>query len=159
MISTARSLALFGAALLIAAVASAAGGIAPAHAADVLILCANEGQTCVAPNAQTTITFGKNGAVKTTVGVTQIDCSNGSFGGDPLKGENKACTYSVNPDSKTWTQCAEEGKDCTFTGAKLVRYGAAPLWVYGSYVNGVSCKNGTFGDPARGTDKTCQVAN
>jgi hypothetical protein len=31
--------------------------------------------------------------------------------------------------------------------------------VYDSFVNGVGCNNGTFGDPAHGARKACFVAN
>jgi hypothetical protein len=125
----------------------------------VLIICANEGQTCIAPNANTAITYGKNGAVKTISGVTSIGCDNGAFQTDPLVGQGKYCTYAINPNNVTWTKCSDEHGSCTFTGAKLVRYGAGNSWVYGSFVNGVGCNNGTFGDPAYGATKSCSVAN
>jgi hypothetical protein len=149
---------LFGASVLISALAGSMAGITPARAADTLIICASEGQTCYVPNARTAITYGKNGATATIVGVTQINCDNGSFRMDPLHGVGKFCTYTVDPDTLTWTQCAQEGSTCSFTGAKLVRYGASK-WVYGSFVNGVGCNNGVFGDPNPGVGKTCQVAN
>lgn len=150
-------LRLFGLAGLTAI--SAIAGTAPAKAADVLIICASEGQTCYASNGTTTITYGLNGAVITTVGVTQIQCTNDAFHGDPLVGKTKSCTYTVEPEKKNSTQCANEGSRCNFTGAKLVRYGAGANWVYDSFVNGTDCNNGVFGDPAYGSTKSCQVAN
>ena len=133
---------------------------ATAQAADTWLICAKEGSTFIVPNTSTAIYYGNNGRYASTVGVTSIKCNNDSFDGDPLKGKDKVCMYDMgDPGSKSWTQCAEEGKDCSFSGAKLVRYGTGSKWAYGAFVNGVSCKNGTFGDPARGSDKTCQVAN
>ena len=133
--------------------------VPPARADNVLIVCAVEGGTCVAPNDDTPISYGKNGAIVTIKGVTQIGCNNGDFRIDPLVGQNKYCIYTVDPDRVSWTQCATEGDACNFTGAKLVRYGVPAKWVYGSFVNGVGCNNGTFGDPDRGTTKQCQVGN
>jgi hypothetical protein len=144
----------------IALATAAMAVLTPARAQNtVLVICANEGQTCIAPNANTSISYGKNGAVKTISGVTSIGCDNGSFQGDPLVGQGKYCTYTIIPGNLTWTQCAQENDSCGFTGAKLVRYGAGNSWVYGSFVNGVGCNNGTFGDPAYGTSKSCFVAN
>jgi len=128
-----------------------------AQAAETTVTCAKEGQNCVVPNAQTPIIYGKNGATVTTIGVTSIDCSNKAFGKDPLKGETKSCTYSIDPNKLNWTQCAKEGQQCSFTGAKLVRYGANN-WVYSSYINGVKCDNGHFGDPDKGKSKHCEVS-
>ena len=157
LISRAQALASYLAPVLICAAGTVAG-TPMAQAADVLINCANEGKSCIAPNANTIISYGKNGAVLTVVGVTEIKCDNDSFKGDPLRGQDKLCSYTINPDNFTWTQCAKEGDDCNFTGAKMVRYGASK-WVYGAYVNGVKCSNGTFGDPDRGNDKRCYVGN
>jgi hypothetical protein len=38
-----------------------------------------------------------------------------------------------------------------------VRYGADPIWVSGTYTNGVFCDNSIFGDPLYGTFKSCQI--
>jgi hypothetical protein len=148
-------------ALAIGAVAVSAATItvSPARAEEVLVICAQEGQTCYLPNATTVVSYGKNGAIKSISGVTQIGCDNGSFGGDPLVGVGKFCIYKVDPPTWQWTKCAEEGTRCDFTGAKLVRYGQSNNWVYSSFVNGVDCNNGVFGDPDYGQHKQCQVAN
>jgi hypothetical protein len=157
-ILSAGSSRLFGASVLMSAIAGSLAAITPAQAADVLIICATEGQTCNAPNARTAISYGKNGAIVTVVGVTQIGCDVRNFKVDPLQGQVKSCTYTVDPDTLSWTDCAREGSTCNFTGAKLVRYGASK-WVYGSFANGVECNVGTFGDPDYGVNKRCQVAN
>jgi chitodextrinase len=56
-----------------------------------------------------------------------------------------------------WVPCAGENNQCSFTGTKDVRYGAAGSYHYGTYTNGVMCSNNTFGDPAPGQYKSCDV--
>lgn len=58
-----------------------------------------------------------------------------------------------------WTFCANENATCSFTGTKLVRYGASSSYNYGIYTDGVACDNATFGDPIYGTVKTCDYAD
>jgi glucose/arabinose dehydrogenase len=56
-----------------------------------------------------------------------------------------------------WTHCAGENNTCRFTGTKVVRYGAGSSWAQGIYINSVACSNSVFGDPIRGTYKSCQI--
>jgi len=58
----------------------------------------------------------------------------------------------------TWAHCAGENNTCSFSGAKLVRYGATTSWVQGIYINSVACNNRVFGDPIVGTYKSCQTS-
>ncbi len=51
--------------------------------------------------------------------------------------------------------CAGENQTCSFTGAREVWYGANSSWKYTQASNGISCSNGTFGDPLVGTVKAC----
>jgi len=63
---------------------------------------------------------------------------------------------TVTP-TPTRKQCAKENKSCSFSGTKLVRYGAGTTWVYKTFTNGVDCTNAIFGDPISGVAKTCQI--
>ena len=58
----------------------------------------------------------------------------------------------------TWTACVGENNTCRFTGTKVVRYGAGSSWAEGIYINSVACNNSVFGDPIKGTYKSCQVS-
>jgi glucose/arabinose dehydrogenase len=60
--------------------------------------------------------------------------------------------------AQTWTHCVNENNTCTFSGAKVVRYGAGTRWNQGIYLNSVRCNNATFGDPIVGTRKSCQTS-
>ena len=58
-----------------------------------------------------------------------------------------------------WTFCANEGGRCSFTGTKLVRYGAGSSFNTGTFTGGVDCSNSTFGDPIVGTAKHCDYTD
>jgi hypothetical protein len=157
--SRGKMFSLMGTAILVH-LAGVVGGSAPARAENVLITCATDSGTCIVPNTTTTVTYGKNGAILVrTAGVTQLICDATTFGGDPLRGVVKSCTYTVDPMSMQWIQCAQEGQTCGFTGARFVRFGANGKWVYSSYIDGVACNRETFGDPIVGTPKMCFVGS
>ena len=59
----------------------------------------------------------------------------------------------------TWTFCANEGAQCSFTGTKEVRYGANDSYYYQIFTNGTPCTNAVFGDPLYGTVKQCYYQN
>ncbi|MFO7304801.1 MAG: putative Ig domain-containing protein [Gammaproteobacteria bacterium] len=62
----------------------------------------------------------------------------------------------------TWTTCAREGQFCSFSGTRIVRYGANNTWVVRELQasnGGVRCSNAVFGDPLPGVWKTCQLQN
>ena len=61
-------------------------------------------------------------------------------------------------DGSNWTQCANEGGHCEFSGIRTVRYGADGKYVTREFKNGVDCNNQTFGDPIEGVSKSCEVA-
>ncbi len=62
------------------------------------------------------------------------------------------------PAESEWTFCATEGARCEFTGTKQVRYGANGKFILPrTFTDGVACDNATFGDPAPGVVKQCQV--
>lgn len=132
---------------------------AQAQQNQTLVICAQEGQTCIAP-PNTLIHFGFNGATRTMYGATSTSCTNAAFGGDPLLNVPKMCWYLMDPLAIAWTQCANEGGTCSFVGPRLVRYGVADTWVYKSFQQtSVSCSNGVFGDPVPNAPKYCQVGN
>jgi subtilisin family serine protease len=58
-----------------------------------------------------------------------------------------------------WTFCANENQFCSFTGTKLVRYGAGTSFNFQTATNGISCDNATFGDPIVGTVKHCDYTD
>ena len=72
-----------------------------------------------------------------------------------------ATVTNVNPvyAPGAWTFCANENATCSFTGTKLVRYGAPGFYNYGIYTSSVACTNAVFGDPIVGTAKTCDYAD
>src|SRR5205085_11094916 len=67
-------------------------------------------------------------------------------------------TFAFVASGNGWDTCGNEGSSCGFSGTKAVRYGAGSTFVYGSFTNGASCDNATFGDPAPGVAKHCEVS-
>lgn len=58
-----------------------------------------------------------------------------------------------------WVTVASEGGAFTVSGTQTVRYGADTRWNMLVVSGTVGCDNPTFGDPANGTGKSCQIAN
>jgi beta-glucanase (GH16 family) len=58
-----------------------------------------------------------------------------------------------------WTFCANENGQCVFTGTQTVRYGAGSSFVSKSLSWNAACNNNTFGDPAPGKAKHCEVTS
>jgi len=71
-------------------------------------------------------------------------------------------TWSFDETGTDPTWCANENGTCTFSGTKLVRYGANGSYVYrvvnGDVSGSVACNNTTFGDPAWGASKQCHYS-
>ncbi|MBV9862813.1 MAG: hypothetical protein JO267_11785 [Alphaproteobacteria bacterium] len=124
-----------------------------------LIICADEGQTCVVPDVHTPVFYGKNGALASVGGVTQTKCDSAVFQRDPLVGIHKTCFYQFDIATLNWSQCANEGGRCNFQGQgpRMVRFGLPARWVYGTFIDGVDCNRGTFGDPDLGQVKRCEM--
>lgn len=57
--------------------------------------------------------------------------------------------------AQEWVRCANEGEQCRFAGVKVVRYGAAGEFRFGTFTEAVSCSNAVFGDPGVGRAKVC----
>lgn len=60
-------------------------------------------------------------------------------------------------NDRDWQRCAREGQYCDFSGRKRVRYGTQDRYVERVFRGGVQCDNRSFGDPDRGTAKSCYV--
>ena len=58
-----------------------------------------------------------------------------------------------------WTFCAAENGACIFTGGQTVRYGAGDRFTSKVFDWAASCSNATFGDPAPGVAKHCEVSS
>jgi subtilisin family serine protease len=116
--------------------------------------CANENQTCTFSGTKL-VRYGANGSYAQQTATNSIGCSNATFG-DPVFGTVKHCDYTDAPaTSSTWGFCANENQTCTFSGTKLVRYGANGTYVQQTATNSISCNNATFGDPVFGVVKHC----
>ncbi len=59
------------------------------------------------------------------------------------------------PGTGNWTYCAEENQFCSFSGTRLVQYGANGIYSYRTVSNGTPCNNAIFGDPIFGVAKRC----
>ena len=56
-----------------------------------------------------------------------------------------------------WRDCAPEGQTCNVNGRATVRFGADDRWYSRTVSYSVRCTNDSFGDPAPGVAKRCQV--
>ncbi len=62
-------------------------------------------------------------------------------------------------DHLTWLACSAESDTCSFTGSKLVRFGARGSYVMKELTGGTPCSTEAFGvDPAPWVRKTCDTA-
>lgn len=69
----------------------------------------------------------------------------------------QACTVEPPPTGE-WVRCAVQEQRCSFTGTRLVRYGADTRWVQREFTDGVTCNGAAFGsNPAPGALKECQL--
>ena len=117
------------------------------------IECAKEGQVCKF-NGLRQVRYGTKGRFTQPKNfLNDVECSNDTFG-DPAGGMSKYCEYGPEI-SVTWTQCANEGGNCKFTGTRIVRYGTRDRYTMGEFMNGVACSNAVFGDPVPGRQKRC----
>jgi hypothetical protein len=71
-----------------------------------------------------------------------------------------SATPSLSPTATPggWVFCANEGGYCSFTGTRVVRYGAQGKYVTKTLTGGTPCNNDVFGDPVYGVAKTCELA-
>jgi len=64
----------------------------------------------------------------------------------------------VQTGGTQWKKCAGEGGLCKFRGPRTMRYGAKNKWVTRTVKGTTACSHRVFGDPIRGTRKSCQVS-
>jgi hypothetical protein len=58
-----------------------------------------------------------------------------------------------------YTSCSAEYSNCSFSGTRLVAFGANNSYTYQFATNGIACSVSAFGtDPANGTQKTCSLS-
>lgn len=161
---------LFQSAILLAATSVATLMIQPAAEAQTTswAACAKENQTCSFTGTRK-VRFGADSRWVTrdiTATGGGVACTTAVFG-DPAKGAAKSCqiqsgTASAAAVPSGWTFCANENVKCSFTGTRRVRYGVDTRWITRDITasnGGISCSNATFGDPARGVWKSCQLQN
>lgn len=144
--------------------------------------CAVENGICRLPYPTEVIYGNGNRVTSRFFNNPEVRCSNSVFG-DPARGTGKSCSYVVyndqgrnrdrhhgrdgyrpdrNPDNGRggqWQRCAREGQYCNFSGRKAVRYGTQDRFVERVIRGGTPCDNRTFGDPDRGSAKSCFILN
>jgi hypothetical protein len=119
--------------------------------------CAGESGSCPAASGQP-VAYGAYGAFRYATASGNISCANGSFGGDPIPGEAKACYTRDGSPPGYATSCAGEGAACGFAGQRTVAYGARGAFVYHTFTGGTPCTTTAFGtDPLNGVAKSCYL--
>jgi len=71
--------------------------------------------------------------------------------------ERASSTFSFGGQSFNTAACAVEGKTCQFSGSKVVAYGAKGAYNLKTLSGPVACNNSVFGDPLKGTPKSCYL--
>jgi hypothetical protein len=119
--------------------------------------CAGESGSCPAASGQP-VAYGAYGAFRYVTASGNTSCANGSFGGDPIPGEAKACYTRDGSPPGYATSCAGEGATCGFAGQRTVAYGARGAFVYHTFTGGTPCTTTAFGtDPLNGVAKSCYL--
>lgn len=113
--------------------------------------CALEWQTCTM-SGTSNVAYGADGRFTYRTLSGSFSCDNATFG-DPAVGLGKACY--VGPVN--YTHCASEWLTCSFSGTRMVAYGANGTFIHKSLSGPVACTNATFGDPAPGVVKACYI--
>ena len=147
--------------------------------------CAQEGEVCRF-RGERVVRFGADGAYNLRRETGQIECSVEEFG-DPVYGARKKCQVRmagrdepdrggpgprdndrpgvpmVSPpgadrrDANRWAFCADEGNTCSPSAPTLVRYGVPDQYHYRHVAGAFRCDAKSFGDPAPGVRKTCDI--
>ncbi|UJW81831.1 hypothetical protein [Hydrogenophaga sp. SL48] len=146
--------------------------------------CAQEGEVCRF-RGERVVRFGADGAYNLRRETGQIECSVEEFG-DPIYGARKKCQartagrgepergdpgsrdndhfggVAVAPgmdrrDANRWAFCADEGNSCSPSAPTLVRYGVPGQYHYRQVAGAFRCDAKSFGDPAPGVQKTCDI--
>ncbi len=126
--------------------------------------CAREGQECRVQGSAT-VRYGAPGNWETRRISNRVFCSNDHFG-DPAPNHEKRCEvlgnsggggWSGSGSSGGWNDCAQEGEICHFSGRAQVRFGDGRRFNTRTARDSIRCDVATFGDPAYGKPKRCQV--
>ena len=142
----------------------------PVHAAsqnyeDLWDYCAKEGRDCQL-NGPAQVRFGTDGAYSYRRVFGSFRCDVPTFG-DPAPGRRKSCEVqrfnegnyqAYQQVEQGFTDCAGENRICEARGPATIRYGARGQFVYlDVYNEAVPCDNQSFGDPAPGRKKRCEI--
>ena len=114
--------------------------------------CASEGGTCAFSGTRE-VRYGSGTTFVSKTVTGPVACTNAVFG-DPTPNVAKTCSYAAT----AWTQCANEGGTCSFSGTHEVRYGSGTSFVSKTVTGSVACTNAVFGDPTPNVAKTCSYA-
>ncbi|GAA3259569.1 MGH1-like glycoside hydrolase domain-containing protein [Dactylosporangium siamense] len=114
--------------------------------------CAGDGETCPV-TAAGTVAFGAGAYVTKTVS-TGAACTAATFG-DPAVGVRKSCYSAPQGGPSGWSTCAAENGTCSFSGPRMVAYGANGAFATRLVTGGTACANAVFGDPLFGVAKSC----
>jgi hypothetical protein len=127
--------------------------------------CAKENRDCQL-NGPAQVRFGTDGAFVYRRVRGSFRCDVQTFG-DPAPGRRKSCEVqrfdqgnysSYQQEEQGFTDCAGENRICEARGPATIRYGARGQFVYlDVYNEAVPCDNQTFGDPAPGRKKRCEI--
>jgi len=89
-----------------------------------------------------------------------VACTNASFGGDPVPYVSKHCDADYSQASNlpvaSWTKCADQYGTCSFSGTRLVRYGAGVNYLWRYATQSTPCDD-RYGDPLPGHAKQCEI--
>lgn len=149
------------AAALLAALLATPAVAAPQREGDWRF-CANEDDECRVQGTAS-VRYGVPGQWETRRIANRVPCSNAYFG-DPAPGREKRCEvlgYDSGGGSegagRDWIDCADEGGVCSFSGRAQVRFGDGRNFKTRTARDSIRCDVQTFGDPAYGKVKRCQV--
>lgn len=143
------------------------------RSADGWVFCAAEGEVCQF-RGDSEVRFGTEQRFNTRHAQQSIRCDVDSFG-DPMYGRTKHCEVRANAalnqanrdpfkgwgraggQGDDWRYCAAEGQTCRVQGQAEVRFGDGRRFASRTVQGEVACDPGTFGDPAKGVLKHCEV--
>ena len=123
--------------------------------------CADEGQTCEL-RGKAMVRYGDDGRWNTRSVNGSVDCTNETFG-DPAPQMRKRCQVrggkpvATAGNANDWRVCAPENEVCRVRGQAEVRFGDGRRYETRTVRDQVRCDVATFGDPAQGVVKRCEV--
>lgn len=142
------------------------------RSADGWVFCAAEGEVCQF-RGETEVRFGTEQRFNTRYAQNSVRCDVNSFG-DPVYGRTKHCEVraqaALNQPTQDryrgwgkagrgddWRYCAGEGQVCRVQRQAEVRFGDGRRFATSTVQGEVACDTRTFGDPAKGVIKHCEV--